>query len=598
MFDLLTSKNKNSLFAYLLFAVPIIICFAIIVFIGKASLSGYKNIILKDIDSAGQSITQPIAQLKPITPNVVLIIIDGLSNFDAEKLEFLKNLKNTAAFSSFEAQSPTLSLCSWSIFLTGSSADEQGIFFPKALTEMKVGLFSNIISIASKYGLKTAIFGHKYWESLAGSFADFKYFEDFLISNSNIMKIDENVLAAAYECLLNNKPNLSIIHLPGLDKTSHLFGRGSAEFKMHTEKISAMLESFFKSGIIDNSCVFLAADHGHIQTGGHGGSEPEVRTVPIYVIDKNVNKNSLRNYKVNHKDIAPLISAVLGIPFPLFNHGTFITELFKIDIARKIEIMEKLIEQKSLFYAKYNFYAGFKDIKLFNYKAIIEDINKFPGESRDSSEILAALKTYESRLDLEFINIKDSIVSADRLYRLFIAAPLIALLFIYLIYISGRTFYIFNAIMQVFLFYLLYYSIYFYHGFSFSLSDFNFAENLGPFIADRRIEIIIAYLLSFIPIMSNYFLIQKSLKTWQNYVFYPVFIKFNIYLVFTLVCQCLYYIVLYGIKMTYIVPDMNMAVKYYLDFNLMVTTQAAAVVIFFASYFFLKTFAGKKLFAD
>jgi hypothetical protein len=89
----------------------------------------------------------------------------------------------------------------------------------------------------------------------------------------------------------------------------------------------------------------ITADHGHTGRGGHGGLEPEVLAVPLILAGAGVKPGATAG-DAHLIDIAPTVSALLGIPAPGHGLGRTLTEVLELDphdaTARKIADQERL----------------------------------------------------------------------------------------------------------------------------------------------------------------------------------------------------------------------------------------------------------------
>ena len=62
--------------------------------------------------------------------------------------------------------------------------------------------------------------------------------------------------------------------------------------------------------------IFVTGDHGINADGGHGGTKPDQREVPFYVIQPSGGGRSDTGEVISHLQIAPTILSLLDIPSP------------------------------------------------------------------------------------------------------------------------------------------------------------------------------------------------------------------------------------------------------------------------------------------
>lgn len=590
MFDSLTQKNKKDLYIYAVFCVVTIASASLLAYFSFSSLVHYKN---RAVSGFYDNKSDPLkTSASSMTRQLVFIIIDGLSHADFGKLSALEEFKAKSVHAKIEILQPTLSITSWMTFMTGATPAVHGFVSPAGAT-LKYEPCENIFSSARGRTFKTAIFGHSDWKKAFGGHAEISYYASFKPDNSNVIQIDEQIMSNAISHIRYQKPQFSVIHLPGLDKTSHLFGRTGHEFRVHLQKLDDILRAFLTSSLVNDRYIVIASDHGHVARGGHGGGEADVTGAVFMLAGPGVVSGSnIKFLSIDQTDICPTICSLLGIPIPYLNSGSFLPRLFSFPDYVKLLKIKAVLAQKSLFYKNYIAASGATPSRLFNYEAHAAEIEKTAGE--DYSKALVGFETYEKKLAVEFTRLTGDGISYKKLYRSFYLGFLLAAFLAFLVYKFKNRYRLFSALAQIVIFYSIYYGIYFFRGFGFSLSDFNDYAYFDSFMNNRRIEAACALLLSYTPLLLNCLFMHKRLHTWLNYVFFPVFTEFNFYLSFTLAAQCSWYVLNYGAVLTDSLPDMGSALKYYFDIQILIVTQALALAIAGAAILALALAAPKK----
>ncbi|TDE09913.1 alkaline phosphatase family protein [Jiangella asiatica] len=85
--------------------------------------------------------------------------------------------------------------------------------------------------------------------------------------------------------LVMGDPGLGYVYFLDCDHTAHHFGALSDEYLRAIHEVDAAIGTILEAvrarpGYDDEDWLFLAVtDHGHVDAGGHGGSEPEVRQI-------------------------------------------------------------------------------------------------------------------------------------------------------------------------------------------------------------------------------------------------------------------------------------------------------------------------------
>jgi hypothetical protein len=167
------------------------------------------------------------------------------------------------------------------------------------------------------------------------------YSSDGTVTSNN--PIDEERAKVLQQALKQqtNPYQFFLAHFSDIDFQGHYFG-ATPEWNQHQTYWGAVRN---KTKIVqevmelvdNNTVVFIASDHGMLERGGHGGDAELVTQVPLYVYAKDSNLGlgtpavptdaRFRKAPLTLTDIAPTISALLGIPVPRSCQGVFIDDL-------------------------------------------------------------------------------------------------------------------------------------------------------------------------------------------------------------------------------------------------------------------------------
>ncbi|XP_041040870.1 GPI ethanolamine phosphate transferase 1 isoform X2 [Carcharodon carcharias] len=182
-------------------------------------------------------------------------------------------------------------------------------------------------------------------------FSEVKDFFEFAKSNktlSNKMSADQVVY---------------FLHLLGLDTNGHAHRPMSSEYKenIHTvdkgiQEVVSVIEDFYRN---DKKTAFIyTSDHGMTEWGSHGAGHPSETLTPLVAWGAGVNGplvssnqqfqddflqewklNDWKRLDVNQADIAPLMAALIGVPFPLNSVGILPLEYLNNSDQFKAECM-------------------------------------------------------------------------------------------------------------------------------------------------------------------------------------------------------------------------------------------------------------------
>lgn len=123
---------------------------------------------------------------------------------------------------------------------------------------------------------------------------------------------------------LEEDKQIFFLHLLGLDTNGHGFKPHSEKYLSNIQvvdegikNISHFFNDFFKD---DKTAFIFTSDHGMTDWGSHGsGTDDEILT-PLVAWGSGVQKKPLKQV-INQVDIAPFISALLGIAVPMNSVG-------------------------------------------------------------------------------------------------------------------------------------------------------------------------------------------------------------------------------------------------------------------------------------
>ncbi|XP_069814234.1 GPI ethanolamine phosphate transferase 1 isoform X2 [Dendropsophus ebraccatus] len=169
---------------------------------------------------------------------------------------------------------------------------------------------------------------------------------------------------------LNEDKIVFFLHLLGLDTNGHAHRPGSREYKDNVRKVDegvkemvTLIEDFY--GNDDKTAFIFTSDHGMTDWGSHGAGHPSETLTPLVawgagvhhprenlLLDPVSTEWNLERWKrldVNQADVAPLMSALIGISYPLNSVGILPVEyinsshLFKAEsmLTNALQILEQ-----------------------------------------------------------------------------------------------------------------------------------------------------------------------------------------------------------------------------------------------------------------
>jgi hypothetical protein len=123
--------------------------------------------------------------------------------------------------------------------------------------------------------------------------------------------------------------DLQVVLISVVDAAGHAEGAASEEYAAAVQVSDRRLARVLPAVDLTRDTVIITADHGHTDPGGHGGVEPEVVDVPLVMVGAGLRAGS-EPLDARLIDIAPTVSALLGLPAPGHGLGRTLTEVLDL----------------------------------------------------------------------------------------------------------------------------------------------------------------------------------------------------------------------------------------------------------------------------
>jgi hypothetical protein len=253
----------------------------------------------------------PTAVSGPPARRMLFIVLDGARRDAADAVPVLRELRHRGGYAELEADLPTISAAQYVSLITGATPQTSG---RRSNDDISVVRLDSVPDVVRRAGGSTAVYSDSvdWWPQLFPGAFD------------------------AHECtrrfdraldLTRGRHDFVLVHLIAFDDAGHAFGATDPVYRVGAAlevqwKISALLARWGDWGP-----VVVTADHGHRDGGGHGGDEPDVRDTFLIVAGPGVARGaSARGRAV---DVAPTLSALLGVPAPSGSEGRTLTALLE-----------------------------------------------------------------------------------------------------------------------------------------------------------------------------------------------------------------------------------------------------------------------------
>ena len=273
-------------------------------------------------------------QLNPgqrkLARRVVLVIIDGLRLKESYQIPYLNRLRKLGVDAKATSHYPTFSRPNHVGIATGvpprwsgvrSNDYDEAVHVDSLMHRIRASKMRSAYVADMSNGLPV-MFSKKNGDRYDNPFDDIHY-----------VRWPGGFVAASKQCVTRGYE--LVILLPGyVDAAGHEYGGDSPEYRKAALRSGTDLELAMGGLDLRRDAIIVTADHGHTDGGGHGGTEPEVLNVPLIMAGKGIRPGS-SIVDAQLQDVAPTVSALLGIPAPGHGTGRALTEALEMTRAER-----------------------------------------------------------------------------------------------------------------------------------------------------------------------------------------------------------------------------------------------------------------------
>jgi len=280
-----------------------------------------------------------------IAEQVVIVVLDGLRLDASRQMPTLNRMRTQGADRVVQVGEPSLSKPGWTVIGSGAWPEQSGI--TSNFTQEAIAL-DTIFLAAKREGLSTALVGVRAWHQLypSGVDTDQTVIQSVLYPNIDqdaLLSGDRVVTSLALDAL-KTKPNLVVIHLLAPDTAAHYWGGVSEQYVEIVQHADSQLARILAAMDLNEAALFVTADHGHLDRGGHGGREPIVLRVPLVSVGKGIRAGEYPD--AYQADIAPTVAVLLGASIPAHNQGDALLDQIDtseaVKAARAVDLARQL----------------------------------------------------------------------------------------------------------------------------------------------------------------------------------------------------------------------------------------------------------------
>jgi predicted AlkP superfamily pyrophosphatase or phosphodiesterase len=206
---------------------------------------------------------------------------------------------------------------------TGLPVSEHGIV---SNLVVRTSTQPNLFALARSAGLTTAAAAY-YWFSELYNRAPFDPIEDREVDDPQRSIQhgrfytqddfpDNDLFATAGMLVRRFSPDYLLVHPMGMDYAGENHGSDSREYRTQAVRQDVWLATYLAEWMERGYTVLVTADHGINTDGMHGGTTPEVRQVPLYLVQPGQPGRGDTRQVVSQLQLAPTLCRLLGITIP------------------------------------------------------------------------------------------------------------------------------------------------------------------------------------------------------------------------------------------------------------------------------------------
>jgi hypothetical protein len=245
----------------------------------------------------------------------VLVLIDGLRDDASRTMESMNSLRERGADVALTVPQPSLSYPTWTTILSGAPPQISGVTTNWFEGQVSV---ETLIDVALGSGRSVVVAGPTDLTDLFGADrATASAFTDWTSTDY----VSDDIVNDALALDIATPADFMFVLLPDVDEAGHQFGGASTGYLETVGKVDADLARLI-AGLDDGATTFIVLpDHGHIDTGGHGGWEdPAIRTSAVFA-GPGVAKTTA---EAPLQDVAATVAVIAGMQAPAQSLGTAI----------------------------------------------------------------------------------------------------------------------------------------------------------------------------------------------------------------------------------------------------------------------------------
>ncbi len=268
----------------------------------------------------------------PLVQQVVLIVISGLRYDASFRMPFLNSLRDLGLAAPCRGYFPSHTQTAWTTLVSGAGPEiNDAPLQDLPAEELRFLTVDDLFTEAKRADLTTALVGLHWWKSLIPA----RLLDGSLFVPEAGAEADDTVVDAALDLMDSLRPNFLLVHLTDVDRAARTFGANSPEYRAAVGRADSHAQEIAQHMSLTRHVLLVASDHGYLNSGGHGGGDGEVLFTPFVMAGGRVIPAHYE--QISQADIAPTISALLGLAVPSAAQGEILFDALLLDEAESTE---------------------------------------------------------------------------------------------------------------------------------------------------------------------------------------------------------------------------------------------------------------------
>jgi hypothetical protein len=305
--------------------------------------------VLVNLTETIRSYRSPLAKFpaagdagEPLTPQVVLVVIEGLRADQVALMPTLQRIREQGASATVEVPFP-MSQSALTTLLSGAGPEiNDAPLLDADIAHVRPIRPETVFTTARRANLNTAVAGPTVLQALIP--AQFMS-ESYFASDSEPAVADNRANDAAIAFISNFSPNLVLVNYTMPESAAKRAGVLSREYRQALEHSDQLLAQLFGTMNMHGSVLVVTSSFGNIDRGGHGGDEKEVTRVPLVLSGARIKSGAYPD--VRQQDIAPTVAALAGGGIPSTSQGSILFSMLDMnDVQRATKALALAQQQR------------------------------------------------------------------------------------------------------------------------------------------------------------------------------------------------------------------------------------------------------------